>query len=351
MAGLIKGAQGLVGALERAWKLAHGMEDTRELERVGRLFRESSEQDPAYFATGKELPEGLSTPDALDFLNRKHGTDLISHAGRVATPSGAYMTLLSDGNQLSKLGEQVGVPRAMLKSGRGGVGYDTPVLQIDTEQLRNDGSGRQLYPALWDFILSRRDAANTTQVLSEDNRLRRTANMAPLYEKYGDKANRVILDPDQVSASYDDRDAWGRVKKFHDLPADAQVGALNALLAQGVGGEVNRIGRGLTEARGDARGVLDRYLDEASDLGVHPERPWEPPALENLNEAYAPRLAQWLRDTAKATGATPPLVGETSLRRAALTKGVLDEGLTAADLADLPWLTRRLGRRHGGLIR
>lgn len=348
MGGLVKGAQGLAGALERAWQLAKGLDNVEDLSKLGQVFREASERQPGYFVTNKELPTGLSATDSAEFLNRKFANPQTGFTPDLKTGASAVWGD-KDRAKMSlegTLGSHAANPAvaSLLKRGRGGVGLGTDVYDIDTLALGTNAAGKQLYPAFWEYVLSRPDAMNIPTALSASNAFRRSVNMAPLYEKYGERANRVVIDPEQLLDGYA---ADGRqMAKFHGLPVDAQIGALNAAVAQGAGSEVQRIGDRLTRQARDGEGALGRYLDEAKALGIDPGAPWQPST--DVDPSYFPRLTKWLRDSAGAVG-TNVRVGDSSLRRAAITSDAL-QGLRAGNLDGQSYLTQRLGRRQGGRV-
>lgn len=249
------------------------------------------------------------------------------------------------------LGESFEAVRAGLLKKRllGGTRADlspgTRVFDIDTLALGKDATAKQLYPALWEYVLSRPDAANIPTALSSSNAFRRNSNLAGMYEKHGERANRLVVDPSQFSEAV--TESAGPTAKFHRLPLEAQVGALNAAVAQGAGGEVNRVMRGVMDrSRGDASERFGQYLERARRLGIDPEASYRP--TTDVEEGHFGALGRLLWEASRDLG-SPSLVGESSLRRAAITSDALD-GLTAKDLANQRWLTDRLGRRQGGPV-
>lgn len=343
MAGLVKAGEGLAGNLLKALHSIQNM-DARSLKQIGQVFSDSSELNPSYFTTGRDLPKGVSPQEAVRYLNAKHGSDLreVGTMGRIEGLGGrANMDIEGP------LGQSYELLRAgLLKRPRAGVGPSTDVHTIDTMSVGKGEGAKDLYPAFWEYVLSRPDAANAATALSASNGFRRSANMAPFYEKHGEAANRIIAHPDQFSAT-GGQETLRNVSDFHKLPVEGQIGALNAIVAQQSGGEVGRLmQQALKGSRGDAPERYNQYLRQARELKLDPEAPYQPST--DVDPTHFRDLASLLRQIGNTTG-EPPLVGESSLRRAAITSDAL-EGLTAKDLANQPWLTDRLGRRQGGRI-
>lgn len=347
MNGLVKGAQKLATKVEEAWQLARELNNPEALARIGRVFQEASAQNPAYFATGRELPTGMNAMNAAEFLNQKHRNPYTGFSPDLETTQGGTVLMARDGAEMRRTGRALDNYnlRGSIKRGRGGIGADSDVYEIDTLALGTNAAGKQLYPALWDFVLSRPDAVNEATALSQSNQFRRNVNMAPLYEKYGEQANRIIPSPDQFTMS-GGPEGERMVAQFQKLPVDAQIGALNARIAHGASKEVQRIAERLARMSPGGPPELRRHLDEARSLGIDPGAPWQP--TTDVDADFFPRLTRWLRATADATQ-TGSRVGDSSLRRAAIATDAL-RGLEAGDIQGQRYLTQRLGRRQGGSV-
>lgn len=356
MAGLVRGAEGLVGGLKRLWELANELEEGKEgLSKVGKVFQEASERNPGYFVTGRELPKRGSTPQQIEaFLNQKHGTeryspDLTSSSQGVYGGAGQMASMKGEG-PLSEQYEAVrsGVLKpGLLKRPRAGMGPDTDSYVIDTMSLGKNAEAKQLYPAFWDWVLSQPDAANVAQALSNSNSFRRSANMAGFYEKYGEPANRIIMSPDQLVETTGNTKGFRQANAFHKLPPEGQVGALNALVGQKAGSEVDRVMRGVMDrVRGDEPDRWAEYLRRAERLGVSPGSPYSP--TTDVEPSHFRDLGQLLWAAGRDLW-QPSAVGESSLRRAAIASDAL-KGLDAKDLDTQRWLTDRLGRKQGGSV-
>lgn len=352
MAGLVKAAEGLGGALKRAWELAKGLDQPAELEKLGGVFQQLSNQNPGYFVTGAELPRGLTATDSAEFLNRKHASRTFQPNLTVGRHESTMLPQVRGGPRgeakLNDTGTRLGEEyeaRQLVRGGRGGMNASSDVYDIDTMSLGTNAAAKQLYPALWEYVMSRADGVNLPQALSPSNAFRRNANMAGLYEKHGELANRIVLHPDQLNDQMFTNPSASNM--FHKLSSQGQIGALNAAVAQGAGGEVARTGRQLLEGLSEDRaGALGRYLDQGRTLGIEPGAPWKP--TTNVAPGHLTDVAKWLWEANNAMG-TPSLTGESSLRRAAITSDAL-QGLQAKDLANRPDLTNRLGRAHGGSV-
>lgn len=356
MAGLVRGAEGLAGGLKRLWELVNELEDGKEgLSKVGKVFQEASERNPGYFVTGRELPQRGSTPQQIEaFLNQKHGSERFQ-PGLTSSSQGLYggadqaASMKSDG----PLSKQFEVGRSgILKPGafkqpRAGMGPGTETYVIDTMSLGKNAEAKQLYPAFWDWVLAQPDAANVAQALSNSNSFRRSANMAGFYEKYGEPANRVIMSPDQLVETTGNAKGFRQANAFHKLPVEGQVGALNALVGQKTGSEVDRVMKGVMDrSRGDEPERWVEYLRRAERLGVSPGSPYSP--TTDVEPGHFRDLGQLLWLAGRDLWA-PSAVGESSLRRAAIANDAL-KGLDAKDLDSQRWLTDRLGRKRGGSV-
>ena len=351
MSGLIKGFEMLSGALQKAYMAAHDLrKDPKLLAQIGSITNDSARSNPNYFATGADLPKGMSNKDMAEYLSNKHGIDMTAtksgHVYIQGDPDGADQLMT-----MSKLGQvknnQQLMGSSLIKNGL--VTPNADMYNIDTMMApRGSGVARQSYPGFWDYLLSQPDAVNATQALSVSNQVRRNANMAPLYEKYGKDANRVVMDPTQLSTS-DILDASGNAitSRFHDLGTDQQVGALNAAIGTRAGYEVQYAGQRLAQKHAlDPSELTSQYMARAKELGIDPGTPWK--ATTDVDPGYFKSLADWLHNSSGVFNSVPSS-GENSLRRAALTSDAV-EGLGAKDIGNQPWLTDGLGRKAGGSV-
>jgi len=365
---MIRAAEGLTGALARAYDAVLKM-DRAELEKIGSVFTHNADRAKDYFRTSRELPTGYDRVEMAKFLRQKHdvpleiGTQYIGRPDRRDLVSRTPTSIASMDERIgAKYSDDLGLLRSGVHKNPGaGVSMNADVWSADTMSLGRDGAAKKLYPAMWEFILAQPDAVNATEALTQSNEFRRTANMAGLYEKHGPRANRVIIDKAQLTPEFDGTDS--AVRAFHALPPDAQVGALNAIIASRAAGTVNKTwgtlgalydNARLAETNGlsrESRKLVDAknsaLYQRGRELGLEPGKPWQP-TTDLSNQRYFQDLATWLHEAEGAHFGAPP-VGESSLRRAAITNDAL-QGLQGGDLAAQPWLTRALGHAGGGRV-
>jgi hypothetical protein len=260
------------------------------------------------------------------------------------------MEQLTDG----KYGEDARLLKSGLHARPGAdVSLNSKVYEIDTMSLPRNGAGKHIYPAFWDLILAHPDAVNVAPSLTPVNEFRRTANMAPLYEKYGERANRVVIDPMQLSMDGTlTPDALKRATTFQRMPLQAQVGALNAIISGHAGAAVDDtmgfLGRAYLDPRIGGKDLAELY-HKGRALGLEAGAPWRP-TTDVSDPRYFKDLARLVHDTANLRQIYPGAVGESSLRRAAIVNDAAERGLTGADLGKDAWITQELGRAHGGSV-
>lgn len=366
MAGLITpaAAEKLAARIKKLYDgaLELGSRETaKQSGKIGRVFQDLTQRDPGYFATRPELLKYGNQDDLIRQINERYGFTGTEHelaplgrlGLRIESGTGAQAANLGPLNNSVSSEFAEGILNAtrpgLFGKSRVGIGPDSKTWVADT-MATNPGQGaNQFYRGLYDMVLSDPEAINVSTGLSNANSFRRTANMLPAYERYGNTANRLVIDSDQLTALASGRQNFGKVHAFHDLPTDAQIGLMNSIIAQRAAHEVEKAG---TKALGDARSFgntmagqkAEDLLRQFKELKMDPEAPWVPST--DVEEWQLRGLADLLRKS-DVMGTSP--VGYDSLRRAAIAADA-DAGLEAADLATQPWLTRGLGRRTGGRI-
>lgn len=353
------------GGLARAWELANSTyaEALPRLSKIGNLFQELAEK-PGYFATSKELPARMTDNQAAAFLAKKHGVDMRAYddpyawveataePGGIGRDNSALMHRLKE----STAGTRKDTARLVRDKK---LNYGTELYDIDTMALdAGKGEAKKLYPALYEFILSRPDGANiVNSTLSPNNAWRRSANMAPMLEKYGKEAgDRLLIDDYQLRGLEEGLNGSSNMQAYHRLPVEGQIGLLNAIGAARTGSVVDASAANVIKRMEDGswlslnpdkEGALRGLYKESLDLGLGRGQWWDP--TTDVDEGYFTKLADFIAGSAKLTG-NAQAVGKDSLRRAALTNDALNRGLLADDLRGQEYLTERLGRRAGGSV-
>ncbi len=330
--------------------------DNREaLGALGRVFTESADLNPNYFAVPGRVPEG-----DLAKLGAKHGVELKDlttnspYAGtrvRAQAPNGdvAIMRRERTMPEYLRRAEEFGdfpagaaMSRAM-KDRQLSLGTDLYGIDM-MDAGKGKGSAKALYPPLYEWLLAQPDAANLAfSGLSMGNMTKRSQHMSGALEKFGDRAgHRLRIDNDQIAPVGDPL----REVEYHRLPNDQKIGLLNAITAPNTVEAVNTQLRHLARRiqQGDPSALRTGLADEARSLGVH-EGVWTPSTDVDAN--YIPRLTELLGDL---TGPHSRVAGPESLRRAAITYDAVGGGLNAKDLAAQPYLTDRLARKTGGSV-
>lgn len=354
------------GALELGTK-----ETEKQSSKIGRVFQDLTKRDPGYFITRPDFIDSDNADDLIRKINERYGflgteheiaplgrlgLRIESGTGAIAGRSGSLRDAVLDGG--SDGGHADGIIRALRGTGkwgkmRAGMSPESEAWVADT-MATNPGQGaNQFYRGFYDKILHDPDSVNISNGLSSANSFRRTVNMVPVYERYGEPANRIVIDSDQLVPLTSGRQNYGKIHAFHSMPTDAQIGLLNSIIAQRAAHEVDKMGAGLLDkARLSERGSMlkqigDDGLRAMKELRLDPESPWVPST--DVEEWQLRGLADLLRqNSTRITGGASP-IGYDSLRRAAIAADA-DAGLEAGDLATQPWLTRGLGRRTGGRI-
>lgn len=333
-------------------------DSAQELGSLGRVFEQGAERDPAYFAAPRPA-DGRPTNDMKD-LSARYGVEVLpvdigARAGtgvRTVSPGGsaAYMLpmdvprdLMSKAVEKGEGGEYAKWAKAV-KSGQ--LSPYTEMFGIDMlGAAPGDAGAKQMYPALYEWLLAHPDAANHTPTgLSVNNRSRRTPAMVGALEKWGDVAgNRLRVDADQLGRL----GTAGRESEYHALPTRQKIGLLNALSAQDTIDKVNGTLKTLSNRQHIGQYTAAPMLDEARSLGLG-DGLWTPST--DVEPDYFSRLAKVLADTRLKLPNGAPNVGVDSLRRAAITSDSVGQGLTYPDIEGQPWLTKGLARKSGGLI-
>lgn len=334
-----------------------------ELGKLGQFFQELAARTPDYFATSKELPKGLNDEAALEMLSKKHGVPLKKQNVDIQDWTGAQLRAPND--VVTGPFDMVMEPTGPLSryeglralQGRGSVSDklspDTQLFAINTSGAPvGRGVAKQAYPAFYEYLLSRPNAANVPEELSHNNRFRRNSNMVGMVEKYGDAAgNRLIAHEGQLGP-YD----TGRDVAYHALPTDAKIGVLNSLGAARTQSVMDEYLKRLNFLAADAhlgastayqRKSADEMVREARALGMEPGGQWAPST--DVDPQHFQRTSDLVQRISRATG-NAQVVGLDSLRRAAITNDALNQGLAPSDL-DLQWfLTKHLARKEGGSV-
>lgn len=336
-------------------------DNAQQLGSLGRVFTDSAELNPNYFAIPGRTPER-----DLSKLSEKHGVNLIAPAdgdlGFSAYSKKDYYDPYDRAHSLyvndsgSNVRDAVWGARELDDPSeyglwanaikRGQLTPDTQFFNIEAS-LAPGGTGfaKRTYPAAYEYILAQPDAANRTVTLSANNLVGRSKNMVGALEKFGQRAgDRIRIDNDQLAPL----GALSRESAYHALPQDSKVGLLNALIAPKTADRVNQVLNHISGMYGDV-GNTGALRDEVKALGLR-DGPWIP--TTDVDKAFMPRLAEILRKAGQLEGNRigPQQVGVDSMRRAALTYDHLKHGLNAKDVANQPWLTDRLARREGGSI-
>lgn len=335
--------------LARLGELAQGKyaANKEALGALGRVFTESADTNPNYFAVPGRVPEadlaklsakhGVAAQRSphpyqgvragnLEALNRQTVADYIKEDFNLGNPSGYRTT-----------GEAV--KRGQLNPG-------TDLYNIDAMlAAKGSGEAKKAYPLLYEWLLAQPDAGNMAfSGLSLGNMTRRNLAMSGAVEKYGARAgDRLRIHNDQIAPVGD----APREASYHRLSAPEKVGLLNAITAPNTVDQVNTTLESLvnqSRAGAGAQGSVDNLMKEARSLGVH-EGVWTPST--DVGADYFPRLTELLGAADMWSART---AGVDSLRRAAITYDAAGGGLTAADMAAQPYLTTRIARKTGGSV-
>lgn len=364
MAGLLRTAEHLVPKIQKMLEEARNFAGhQKELGNIGRVFMDAR-KTPGYFETEPSLISNYKDLDELvKRINDRYGFE---GSQKLAMPGTMGETIENgDGAMAMRSmhtlrnrdrymgGDLTGSLKGSWGKMRGDADPDVQPWVADTMALSPGGGGRDFYKGLYDFVLSQPGATNISTGLSDINSFRRTANMAPVYERYGDRANRIVVDSDQLSSVHDGRQNWGKVRSFHQMPTESQVGLLNSIITQRAAHEQSRVAQlALKAARQSDPGTLSRTAGEDAlrkfkELKLDPESPWMPST--DVDESQLRGLARLMQTLPPQMGVGRSSIGYDSLRRAAIASDSL-EGITAADLRNQPWLTEGLGRKAGGSI-
>lgn len=182
--------------------------------------------------------------------------------------------------------------------------------------------------------------------LSPNNLKRRTLNMAPGVEKYGDDfGKRVQLDKGQLPP------APGldfRTEDYHKMKPSGKIGVLNAI---GSGHTADWVDRMNKAARSSLGGTLDspeltENVRNFDRLGLEAGRLWDP--TTDVDPAHFATLSRNLAGVAKRLG-LPVEYGKDSITRAAITNDALNRKLLGGDLD--PRMVQGLGWKEGGAVR
>lgn len=351
----------LVTEILAALRTGKYADNAKQLGSLGRVFTDSAELNPNYFAVPGRVPER-----GLDKLSEKHGVRLIApaddelglsaYSGKdyydpyaqthslYATDSGSNARdALWGAKEMDDPSEYALWANAIK---RGQLTPDTQFFNIEAS-LAPGGTGfaKRAYPAAYEYILAQPDAANRTVTLSTPNLVGRSKNMVGALEKFGQRAgDRIRIDNEQLAPL----GALSRESAYHALPQDSKVGLLNALVAPKTADRVNQVLNHISGMYGDV-GNTGALRDEVKALGMR-DGLWVP--TTDVDKAFMPRLAEVLRKAGQLEGNRigHQQVGIDSMRRAALTYDHLKHGLNAKDITNQPWLTDRLARRGGGSI-
>lgn len=368
MAGLLnpEAARLLAGRIRKLYDEALNLgtkETTENSGKIGRVFQDLAKKDPGYFATRPELLEHSDQDDLIRQINARYGFGGTEHKMaplgslglRVESGTGAEAGNFGSLRDAGELGE--GILRAMkpgvMRKSRAGINPDSKVWVGDTMAVNPGQGANQFYRGFYDMVLSDPDAVNISRGLSNANSFRRTANMVPAYERYGDTANRLVMDSDQLTPTASGRQNFGKVHAFHSMPTEAQIGLMNSILTQRSADQYRRLGETLLDkARYSDQGSMAREigvegLRKLKELRMDPEAPWVPST--DVDEHQLRGLAELMQRVPRQLKGESSPVGYDSLRRAAITADA-DAGLSAGDLLNQPWLTKGLGRRQGGHV-
>lgn len=327
----------LSGNLAKVFELIKGNDlNEQKLEKIGQVFRDTAARTPGYFKRGPEIPYGKSPEQAIDFINRKHGTDFnyepragdgmldmhIADNG-ISAGTDSWMTSPSD---------RPGQRRFLIDS---------------TDAGQGTGTGKRMYPAMWEFMLSQPGLYDKGFALSPNNLKRRALNMAPGVEKYGDVfGRRVQLDTGQlppVPTLLDDRAAL-----YHAISPEGKAGVLNSIGATNTADWVDRVNRAARQNLGgpmDSPGLTEnvRNLDR---LGLYDGKPWDP--TTDVDPRHFEDLKANLMGASRRLS-MPMEYGQDSLKRAAITNDAFNRGLVGGDLD--PKSVQGLGWKAGGAVR
>lgn len=314
---------------------------------LGRVFTESADINPNYFAAPGRVPEadlsnlaakykvpvyrrgahqGMRTDSGMEALRRQNVADYLQEAHELG--------LESDYRYMSEAVK------------RGQLTPDTDLYNINAmEAAVGTGTAKAGYPLLYEGLLAQPDAANMAfSGLSLNNMHRRSLAMSNAIEKFGDRAgDRLRIHNDQIAPV----GAGPRELEYHRLSTTEKVGLLNAITAPRTVDAVNGTLKHLLDQHHgivNPQGSVDNLMKEARALGVQ-EGVWAPST--DVSADYFPRLTELLSAT---NPFAPRPAGVDSLRRAAITYDAEAGGLTAKDLAAQPYLTDRIARKTGGSV-
>lgn len=339
-------------ALIDAIKAAKYAENGDKLGALGRVFQGLADKT-GYFKAPGRLPE-------FDFgkLGKKYGVELEP----LGTPEVYFGAQASIGNTSAKMLDNGVTVRDMLQNAvqaNDARTYKTLASAVKNKQLTLDtnmqgidmmmasqgtGAAKQLYMPLLERSLAEPDTATYASTgLSHNNMLRKGQTMSEAIEKFGDRAgDRIRIDNTQLAGMNGSNREW----EYHALPTDQKIGLLNTYQA---GRTANEVNKALEYARGGYGDVGNTgpIKDRMRALGLA-DTPWEPST--DVDPEYFGALSGIMRDIGNLPSAGGQKVGIDSLRRAAITRDSLMQGVMARDIESQPYLYQGLARKQGGSI-
>lgn len=330
--------------------------NSRNTNRIGREFLHAGNTNPDYFSTPRDLPKG-SLNEILANINATHGLNGLEALRPTSDRLNGVENRL--GLSLNKFGDSLGGVHPRLSSTMDryrmpdGITRSSQPWFGDTELSMPGTGGKNFYNGAWTAMLAAPgDIVNPTSSLTKINQERRTANMLPMYEKHGDRANRILMSEEQLS-DLSSNPNYLRTMNFHQLPPEKQVGLMNSIVGTRAASDVGEAGSmALYNARTSPEGSFakasyeQRLKDFRDRTGLQPDEPWNPSSsmTEDQTKALASIMHQISRDN---NGSDRFSTGFDGLRRAILSNEFY-QGAGAQDMP--PWLTKGLGRATGGRV-
>lgn len=362
---------GALGDSYKALAVKWSPEVMEQGSKVGGAFSELAAKDPAYFATSRELPTG-TTQQRANFLAIKHGLkqplvddgmEGISHSGQYG---GTGASLSFGGSTIEELAKKLADPKIedwqkayfrdrLEFAQRAGMGPKDQPMSVDMiEAMAGSGMAKKLYPAFYEYMLSRPGTAIDTSSLTGSNVQKRGLYQAGLMEKYPQAHNRIQTLPEQLDASHGNA---RNLDAFNQMSAADQVGMFNMINANNTQAKLAELlgsAKGELWARGVAAaetptpaaqakvGMLEEAMNRLKQLGIGSDG--KVGSSVNVDE-----VTNAIGALAKQMKIAQP-VGKDSLRRTIITNELLTNSAFRPEDVMGSELTKHLARAKGGRV-
>lgn len=237
---------GPLGDAYKALALKWSPEVVEQGSKVGGAFTELASKDPAYFATNKQLPTG-TTQQRANFLSVKHQLPSplvddqlggIYHSPEYTGGTGASLSYTGDTpRDLLKRLDAADMPDWRRKYIQDQLEFAKTSSMDPTQEFMHadmigadagSGIAKKLYPAFYEYALSKPGTGVLTESLTPSNVQKRAMYQAALLEKYPQARNMVNTLPEQLDSLHG---TAGNLKAFNQMSAADQAGMLNMITA------------------------------------------------------------------------------------------------------------------------